>query len=44
MKDNYTLNEKQLNPKKQTIDFLLRFSQSIQALKLTSKIHIVSKN
>ncbi|SEV83959.1 hypothetical protein [Kaistella antarctica] len=44
MKNNYTLNERVLKPKKQTIDFLLSYSQSIQLLKLNSKIHIVSKN
>ena len=44
MKNNYTLNERLLTPKKQTIDFLLSFSQSIQVIKSKSKIHIVSKN
>ncbi|MGA9213496.1 MAG: hypothetical protein WBY99_12455 [Kaistella sp.] len=44
MKNIDTLNEKRLTPKKQTIDFLLSYSQSIQLLKVKSKIHIVSKN
>ncbi len=44
MKNNYTLNKKLLTPKKQTIDFLIRFSQSIQVMKSKSKNHIVSKN
>lgn len=44
MKKIDTLNEKRLKPKKQTIDFLLRYSQSIQVIKLKSKNLIVSKN
>ena len=44
MKKLYTLNERLLTPKKQTIDFLLSYSQSIQVINLNSKIHIVSKN
>lgn len=44
MKKNDTLKERLLTPKKQTIDFLLSYSKSIQVLKLNSKIHIVSKN
>ncbi len=44
MKNIDTLNERLLKPKKQTIDFLLSYSQSIQVLKLKSKIQIVSKN
>lgn len=44
MKKNDTLKTKLLKPKKQTIDFLLSFSRSIEVLKLQSKIHIVSKN
>ncbi|MDN3606084.1 hypothetical protein [Kaistella yonginensis] len=44
MKNNYTLNERQLRPKKQTIDFLLSYSKSIQAIKLKSKTYLVSTN
>ena len=44
MKKFDTLKEKRLTPKKQTIDFLLSYSQSIEVIKLKSKIHIVSKN
>ncbi len=44
MKKDYTLNEKRLKPKKQTIDFLLSFSRSIEVLKIKNKYHLVSKN
>ncbi|WP_262903702.1 hypothetical protein [Kaistella polysaccharea] len=44
MKKDYTLNGSLLKPKKITVDFLLMYSKSIQALKSGSKIHIVSKN
>ena len=44
MKKFDTLNEKLLKPKKQTIDFLLGYSRSIEVLKTKTKTHIVSKN
>jgi len=44
MKKIYTLNEKLLKPKKQTIDFLLSYSKSIAVLKSKTKNQIVSKN
>lgn len=44
MKKNDILKTKLLKPKKETIDFLLSFSKSIEVLKLNTKIHIVSKN
>ena len=44
MKKNDSLKERLLTPKKQTIDFLLSYSQSIEVLKVKSKFHIVSKN
>ena len=44
MKKIDTLNEKQLKPKKQTIDFLLNYSKNIAVLKTKSKNQIVPKN
>ena len=44
MKKNDTLKTELLKPKKQTIDFLLSFSKSIEVLKFQSRIHLVSKN
>ena len=44
MKKNDTLNENLLKPKRQTIEFLLNCSKSIEVLKTKSRNHIVSKN
>lgn len=44
MKKNDTLNEKLLKPKKQTVDFLLRFSKSIAVLKTPYKSEVIAKN
>lgn len=44
MKNNDSLKAKSLKPKKQTIDFLLNFSKSLEVIKVKdSSIHI-SKN
>ena len=44
MKKNDTLNAKLLKPKKQTIDFLIQFSKSIQVLKAKNLYLVISKN
>lgn len=44
MKKNDSLKVKTLKPKKQTIDFLLNFSKSIEVVKSKSKNYPISKN
>ncbi|WP_262888175.1 hypothetical protein [Chryseobacterium gallinarum] len=44
MKKNDSLKVKTLKPKKQTIDFLLNFSKSLEIVKSRSKNYPVSKN
>ncbi len=44
MKKNDSLKVKTLKPKKQTIDFLLSFSKSIEIVKSKSKNYPVTKN
>ncbi|CAI8923185.1 Uncharacterised protein [Chryseobacterium gleum] len=44
MKKNDSLKVKTLKPKKQTIDFLLNFSKSLEIVKSKSKNYPVSKN
>ncbi len=44
MKKNDTLSKKLLKPRKQTIDFLLQYSKSIETVKTKTKMVIVSKN
>jgi len=44
MKKNDSLKVKTLKPKKQTIDFLLNFSKSIEIVKSKSKNYPISKN
>ncbi|MDN3690925.1 hypothetical protein QWZ06_00900 [Chryseobacterium tructae] len=44
MKKNDSLKVKTLKPKKQTIDFLLNFSKSIEIVKSKSKNYPVTKN
>ncbi|SHH82203.1 hypothetical protein SAMN05421866_3890 [Chryseobacterium oranimense] len=44
MKKNDSLKVKTLKPKKQTIDFLLNYSKSLELVKTKSKNFHVSKN
>jgi len=44
MKKNNILSVKVLKPKKQTIDFLLKFSQSLAVIETAGKNFLVSKN
>ncbi len=44
MKKNDSLKVKTLKPKKQTIDFLLNFSKSIEIVKSKSKNYPITKN
>lgn len=44
MKKNDSLKVKTLKPKKQTIDFLLNFSKSVEIVKSKSKNYPISKN
>ncbi|SFK23486.1 hypothetical protein SAMN05421692_3774 [Chryseobacterium indologenes] len=44
MKKNDSLKVKTLKPKKQTIDFLLNFSKSIEIVKSKSKNYPIQKN
>lgn len=44
MKKIDTLNVKLLKPKKQTVDFLLSFSKSIEIMRGKSKSFVLSKN
>lgn len=44
MKKNDSLKVKTLKPKKQTIDFLLNFSKSLEVVKSKSKNYPISKN
>lgn len=44
MKKKDSLTVKILKPKKQTVDFILRFSQSLAALKMPKTTFLVSKN
>ncbi len=44
MKKNDSLKVKTLKPKKQTIDFLLNFSKSLEIVKSKSKNYPISKN
>ncbi len=44
MKKNDSLKVKTLKPKKQTIDFLLSYSKSLDVLKIKDKNYPVSKN
>ena len=44
MKKNYTFKEKQMIPKKETIQFLLQFSKSVEVVEGKKKQFLVSKN
>ncbi|MGC4128809.1 MAG: hypothetical protein QM564_04455 [Bergeyella sp.] len=44
MKNNNTLSVKILKPKKQTVDFLLKFSKSIAVIGNEQKKYVISKN
>lgn len=44
MKENDALKEKVLKPKKQTIDFLIQYSRSIEMVKGKRKSFLISKN
>ncbi|MBP1166832.1 MULTISPECIES: hypothetical protein [Chryseobacterium] len=44
MKKNDSLKVKTLKPKKQTIDFLLNFSKSLEIVKSKSKNYPITKN
>ncbi len=44
MKKIDTLNKSQLKPKQQTIDFLLRFSKSLEIVKMKDKSFLMVKN
>ncbi|MDQ0783550.1 hypothetical protein [Chryseobacterium sp. W4I1] len=44
MKKNDSLKVKALKPKKQTIDFLLNYSKSLELVKTKSKNFPISKN
>lgn len=44
MKNNDSLKTKILKPKKQTIDFLLSFSKSIEVVKIKNNLYHHSKN
>jgi len=44
MKKNDSLKVKTLKPKKQTIDFLLNYSKSLELVKTKSKNFPISKN
>jgi hypothetical protein len=44
MKKNDSLKVKTLKPKKQTIDFLLNFSKSLEIVESKSKNYPISKN
>lgn len=44
MKKNDSLKVKTLKPKKQTIDFLLNYSKSLELVKTKSKSFPISKN
>jgi hypothetical protein len=44
MKKFDTLNEKLLKPRKQTIDFLLNYSKSLEIMKLKKENILVFKN
>ncbi|PXW13492.1 hypothetical protein C8D70_109109 [Chryseobacterium sp. CBTAP 102] len=44
MKKNDSLKVKTLKPKKQTIDFLLNFSKSLEVVKSKSKNYPITKN
>ncbi len=44
MKNNYSLKNPVLNPKKSTVNFLLNYSKSIAVLTLNEKKFIISKN
>ncbi|EJL71117.1 hypothetical protein [Chryseobacterium populi] len=44
MKKNDSLKVKALKPKKQTIDFLLNFSKSLEIVKAKNKNYPISKN
>ncbi|MFC5875358.1 hypothetical protein SAMN05443633_10671 [Chryseobacterium arachidis] len=44
MRKNDSLKVKALKPKKQTIDFLLNFSKSVEVVKTKSKNYPISKN
>ena len=44
MKKNDSLKQKVLKPRKQTIDFLLSFSKSIDVVKIKNTPYHISKN
>lgn len=44
MKKIDSLNKKILKPRKQTIDFLLSFSKSIDVIQIREKNYLISKN
>ena len=44
MKNNNSLLTKVLKPKKQTIDFLLKFSKSIAVVETTNKSFVIIQN
>lgn len=44
MKNIDSLKRKQMLPKKETVDFLLRFSKSVDTVKLKNRNLLISKN
>ncbi|WP_262483854.1 hypothetical protein [Chryseobacterium sp. Leaf180] len=44
MKNNDSLKMKSLKPKKETIDFLLRYSKNIEVVEIKKVRHVLSKN
>lgn len=44
MKSNDSLKTKSLKPKKETIDFLLRFSKNLEAIKIKNNLCQITKN
>lgn len=44
MKNIDSLKRKQMQPKKETVDFLLRFSKSVEAVKGKNRKFLISKN
>ena len=44
MKNIDSLKMKSLKPKKETIDFLLRYSKNLEAVEVKKVRHVVSKN
>lgn len=44
MKSNDSLKTKSLKPKKETIDFLLRFSKNLEVIKIKNNLCQITKN